>query len=309
MPLLRRKRVLAAKIETTNGTPISVSGTDAAFNVFDTLFQDTTEYIRREGQGSFSSIVGSIGPRGGTVSFSLDVLPGTTTHPAWALAFLPACGFVASTNVYTPRTEAPGTNVKTLTIGGFQDGLYKQISGAVGTAVWRFEAGKPVMIDFTFTGIWSDPTDVAIISPTYPTTHPLRFVSSALAVGSYAPKVNNLTLDFGNQVALREDSSTAAGYRSAIITGREATIVIDPESELVATTPWHTDFSARTERAISWALSEGGIGLSFSAPKAQLQSPQEGNRNDIQTEDLTFQLNRSAAAGDDELSITFDVTV
>lgn len=308
MPLLRRKRVLAAKIETTVGTAISLGTADAAFNVFNTVFQDSTEYLRREGQSSFASIGGSIGARMGTVTFETDLLTKVTTHPEWALAFLPACGYVATSNVYTPRTEAPGSNVKTLTIGGFQDGVYKQLSGCMGNGVWTFESGKPGRIAWTFSGVWTDPTDVAIIAPTYPTTQPVRFVSSALAVGSYAPKISTLTFDMGNQVVMREDSSTASGYRSAIITGRQPTITIDPESELIATLPWFTDFANRTQRAISWALSESNLGVSFSAPACQLQTPQEGNRNDLETHEVTFECNRSAAAGDDEMSITFDVT-
>ena len=41
------------------------------------------------------------------------------------------------------------------------------------------------------------------------------------------------------------------------------------------------------------------------APKAQYMNTQESDRNGIQTDEIDLQLNRSAAAGDDECTFTF----
>ena len=56
MPLLRRKSVLAAKIESTSGTAESLSASDAAFNVFDLTMTPTIAMTPRPSQGSFSSL-------------------------------------------------------------------------------------------------------------------------------------------------------------------------------------------------------------------------------------------------------------
>lgn len=309
MPLLDKKSVLAAKIETTPGTAESLAAANATMNVFNKRIIDQTEFIERMGQGAFGRIVGSHGARIGQATFETDLTPSTTTHPAWALAFLPACGLVASTDTYTPRTEAPGSNVKTLTIGLYTDGLYEQLHGCMGTFSIQFEAGRVPRIQWTFTGVYTKPSDVAILDPTYETTNPIRFVSSALAIGSYTPKIQSMSLDIGNQVVLREDSRSTTGFSYAVVTDRRPTLTLNPELDLVATAPYATDFENRTMRAISWAMSESNLGFSWSAPAGQLAGPpQPGNRGDIRTWELVYQLNKSDPTGDDELSWVFDVT-
>src|SRR5690348_10308499 len=100
MPLLDKKSVLAAKIEGTPGTAESLAAADATMNVFNKRIIDQTEFIERMGQGAFGRIAGSYGARIGQATFETDLVPNTTTDPAWALAFLPACGLVAATNTY-----------------------------------------------------------------------------------------------------------------------------------------------------------------------------------------------------------------
>src|SRR5690606_13116157 len=124
--------------------------------------------------------------------------------------FLPACGWVENAGVFTPKTAPPGTvaGVKTLTIGTYEDGLFKRLRGCMGNAVFTFIAGQKVMVAFTFTGIWDDPSDVAILTPTYPTTKPPRFANSGFSIGGsggWEPKLEQLTIDLGNEVVLRED--------------------------------------------------------------------------------------------------------
>lgn len=306
--MLRRKRVLAAKAEGTAGTAESLTAAEAAFNVFDSELQPTIEFNERPGQSSFDPLPGTLGAYGGVATFQIELMPATTSLPLWATTFLPACGLVVSTATYTPRTEAPGSNVKTLTIGGYIDGLYKQIHGAMGNVVFTFPAGRKATANFTFMGIWSDPSDVAILAPTYPTTAPLRFVSSAFAIGGYSAKVEQVTIDLGNQVIMREDASTASGYSTALITGRRITGTMNPESTLVATKDWYTEWTALTEQSTSFSLSSGGIGLTFTMPKTQITNIQGGDRNGLEIEQIDFQANRNASAGDDSLSILFDLT-
>ena len=303
--ILKRKRVLAAKIETTPGTAVSLTAADAAMNIFDAEIQPQIEFVERQGQGSFSQLPGTLGPEGGVATFATELVGGATV-PKWASTLLPACGFVDASNVFSPKSEAPGSNVKTLTIALYQDGIVKKLRGCAGNVVFKFLAGKVVRVEFTFTGIWVAPTDTAILSGiTYPTTSPLRLVSSALTVGAWSPKIAELTLDIGSQVVMREDAADASGYAHGLITGRKVSGSMNPESTLAATNNIFGDMTSRNEKALSAVLGSTGNKCTFAAPKLQWTNPQTADRGDLQTDQAAFQLNRSASAGDDELTITF----
>lgn len=302
MTLLRRKRVIAAKIETTPGTAESLSASDAAFNAYETSVNPTIDFEERQGQSAFSPLPGTLGAYGGTVTFQTDIHGGGST-PFWASVLLPACGYKETTGVFAPVTEAPGSNVKTLTIGVYEDGLFKVLRGCAGNVVFTLPSGRRAFAEWTFTGIWGDPTDVSILAPTYPTTAPLKFANSTWTLGSWSPCVEQITIDLGNEVVLRECGTDSSGYKNALVTNRRTTGTMNPEATLVATNDAYGDWIDRTEKALSIVLGSSGNRVTFAAPKLQLTNAQEGDRNNIQTDDLEFQLNRSAAAGNDELSI------
>lgn len=303
--MLRKRSVLAAKIETTVGTAISLSASDATMPVFNAIIQPDIAFIPREGQGNFSSLTGTHEALMGTATFSVE-LTGGASIPAWATTFLPACGMVASSLVMSPQTNPPGSGgVKTLTIAHYIDGVKRMIHGAMGNAVFRFEAGKRVMVDFTFKGVWNNPTDVAILAPTWTTVAPLRAVAGAVAIGAASPKAANITIDLGNDVQLRQDISSTGGVLAALIADRKMKGTIDPESALVATRDNHGDWLARTEAALAISLGAASNGVAFAAPKLQFTNIQDAERGGQYIDNIDFVLNRSAALGDDELTITF----
>lgn len=308
MPLLTRVRVLAAKIETTPGTAESLADADAAMNVFDPLPQPNIQFAERAGQGGFSPLKGTLGAYGGSITFMTEVVGRGTSGagvPKWAATLLPACGFVDDGNgAFSPVSEAPGSNCKALTLGCYQNGLYKQIRGAMGNAVFNFVSGEVTRVTFTFTGIWDDPADDTILNaPALTLPDPLRFVSSALTLGSWSPKVANLSIDLGNQVVLRQDPSDASGYKTALVTNRRITGSIDPEADLVANRDTYGNWTSLTEEALSLVLGSGFNQVDFDAPKLQVTNVQEGDRELLQIDNVEFQLNRGTAAGDDDLVI------
>jgi len=307
IPLLRKRRVLAAKIETTVGAAETLSASDAVFNVYTADVQANIEMTQRMGQGVFGPLPSVAGARGGTATFSLDLIGGETT-PAWASTFLPACGFVLDTGVYLPVTRPPGSGgVKTITIGSYQDGLYKVLRGCMGTAVFTFKAGVPVSVLFTFTGIWNPPTDVTIIAPDYPNVLPPRFADSGLLIGSsWNPKIEQLTIDLGNTVVLREDPGDISGYCSAVVTDRLIVGQLNPEAALVAGRDDFGDWLSSEEQAIELSVGEEDNRVAFASPALQFQNVQDADRNSVQINDINFQLNRGTDGGDDELAITID---
>lgn len=322
--LLRKRRVLAAKLEETAvGTAETLSATEGVFNVFDAEIQAEAEFHERPGQAGFSPLPGVVGARGGTLTFWLELCgsgvaesTGGESVPPWALAFLPACGLIqagATSPVFNPSSLSPTIGatalaVRTITIGLFEDGLFKHLAGAMGTAVIRFTAGQPVRVEFTFRGVWQAPTTEGIISPTYGAVLPPRFGGSTISIGAWtSPVLAELSIDLGNNVILRPDAATAAGYLSALITGRRMIGTVNPETTPLATADPYADWLSSAEAALSLTIGVGDDGNSctIAAPQLQWTDPKETDREGIAADELAFQLNRSADLGDDELSLTF----
>lgn len=306
MAKLKRLRTIAAKVETTVGTAESLTASEGAFNVYDPIIQPTIETEDREAQGSFNYLSNVPGARMGTATFRTEVSIGATTLPEWASTFFPACGWVESANVFTPRSEAPGANVKTLTLGVYQDGKYKSIAGAMGTFQMVNPTGRMVYFDWTFTGVWQEPTDETIISPTYPTDTPIRFASGTCTYASVDQVVEQVTFDAGNNVVMRHDPTTAGGYISALVTNRYPRITANPEAVLVATEDRYGDWVSASEGAFALTLNgPSSSSLAISAPKAQIINAQESDRDRIETDDLEWACNKNGATADEELSFTF----
>jgi len=311
MTIPKRLRVLAAKIESTIGTAEALSSSDGAMNVYGPMIQANVEMEEREGQGGFGYLPSVAGARTGVATFRTYLeWDGTATEPSWADTFLPACGWVKSGQVYTPRSEAPGSNVKTLTIGCYVGGLFKSIAGAMGSFVVTLPTGKAGYIDWTFTGVWQPPSDVAIIAPTYPTPKPLKFSGGLAEWNDVNLCVSQATIDSGNEVVMRECPTTDAGYISAIVTNRKPKITVDPEAATVAAQDRWGAWLAMTEYALELDLAGPAGGstdavLSFDAPKAQITNNQEGDRKGFVTDQLEFACNKNGATHDQELSITF----
>ena len=316
MPLISRKRVLAAKIEATPYTAIAVAEADATFNVFDPIIQPTIESFDRMSQGSFSYLPASSGLRSGTCTFRTEITgdgAGAGTVPAWASTFLPACGWVDVTpGTFAPLTDVPvattADKVKTLTMSCYVDGTLKSIRGAVGTFVINLEAGKPAFIEFTFVGAWTVKSDTPILAPTYTTVLPFRFAASTISVSGLAPCIESCTIDAGNTTTLLPCQANAdnSGYKGGIISARRPTITMNPESELVTTNTFVADWIASTQDAFTLTLTNLTDSFVISAPKLQPINVQEGERGGLVTDEVTFLCCKSAAGGDDELTFNFN---
>ena len=301
MPLLKRVRVLAAKIETTPGTAIALSGTDGAFHVYDVEINAGITVSERPNTSTFGSLPAPQEGRMGTVTFKLNPYSAGTANPAWATTFLPACGLNNTLLVWDPVAEAPGSNVKTLTIGVYENGLYKQLRGCAGTFSLTAETGRMAELEFTFTGIWDDPSDVAIVSPTYPTDLPYRAAGSGtpFSWGSWQPCIQSFSFDLGNNVVMRECTTDASGFKTAIITDRQPTAQFNPESDLVATYDYYGDWKDATERALAYQLDDANGDMTFNLTSAQITNIQEGERNGIQIDTVDVRVN------EEDFDITF----
>src|ERR1700744_5177177 len=99
MPLLKQRRVLAAKLEVTPGTGVSLtSGTDGIINAFDVQADAEIPYNERLAQGAFGRLPGVVGAYAGGIKFKVEAYGSGVagTAPAWALVLLEACGMSQS---------------------------------------------------------------------------------------------------------------------------------------------------------------------------------------------------------------------
>lgn len=307
--MLKRKRVLAAKIESTSGTAESLTASDALFNIYDAMMQPNIEMIQRPSQGAFSQNPAVPGAYLATCTFRTDYTGnGAAASAAWADTFFPACGFTETTDTFAPVSEPPGSNVKTLTIGLYTDGVFKSMRGCSGNFRIAYITGQPIFVEFTFQGVWVDPSDVALISPSYPTIKPIRAANATFTVGGSAyPCIESMVVESGNTLFPREcaTQSDGSGLHSVIITDRLPIITMTPESDLVANEDEYGDWLDMTEAALVYSVTDGTDTVLTSAPKMQRTNVQESDRNGQQTDEVTWQCNKSAAGGDDELTIDF----
>jgi hypothetical protein len=310
MSLLRRRAVFAAKIETTVGTAETITASEGVYNARDFVIQPSVAVTRREGQGGFNYLPGIPEGMMGTCTIVHDLTYDGTNLPTWASVLLPACGWVDTAGTFSPVSQGPGGagGVKTITLAHYKDGKRALLSGAMGTFTITAPTGKVAFITFTFTGKYStDETDTAIIAPTYPTVLPLRFSPGVLTFNSVNLCTATVTVDAGNSVIMREcvDVADRTGYKSAIVTNRVPIITADPESVLVATNPLETKWLTSVPEAFSMRIGVSGASIIISAPKAQLENKQQGNRSDLMTDDLTW-IATAGATPDSELTIAFD---
>lgn len=308
--MLTRKRLLAFAAESTSGTAESLANADAAFNAFDIQFIPSIAHDKRQGPGSFGHIAATMGMRAANVQFKTWVTgDGAGGVPTWASTFLPSCGWVNDSGTFSPITSMPDANgVETATIAVYADGTIEKIRGAAGTWKAMFSSGKKVLMQWSFWGAYQTRADGSLLTPTYPTQKPLRFAASTFTIGGSAPGcIEAIELDAGNVVEPRPCPTNAdgSGVATGLVKNRLPVGKLDPESRLVATEDVWGKWLGGTEEALSIALDDGTDVITFAAPKLQRINVQPGDRNGLQVDQIDFQCNKSAAAGDDELTITF----
>lgn len=306
MPLLKKRRVLAAKQETTVGTPIALtSGVDEMINAYDVQIDADIGYNERVYEGAFGRQAGVTGTRAGSLKFKIEAAGSGAagTAPAYALTLLPACGMTTAAGVFSP-SSAFG-NQKSITIAVYEDGIVKKLVGAMGS--WKFDAedGHVPYFEFDFKGVWASPADATMFTPQFSAVIPPRFTAATLTIGAYTPTCSKISLDYGNKVELREDVTNVTGFISAIIVDRVPKGQLDPEATTIATYDAFGIFTAGTTAALTCTYGSSGTGLTIASPALQYSGIKEGDRNGKVTHNLDFMVLQNGSSPDDELTITY----
>lgn len=302
-PILGRKSLLGATVETTAGTPASVIAALAG-TVFYNAQMVPNDWYPESRKPIGLGVGTSPRLRGGALG-TLTVRQ-ELRHGDGLLTLLSGCGFEVSGSVATPRRNLALHSC--LTFALWEDGRKKILSGAMGSGVIA-PAGPQVFIDWTFQGIMDEVTDVAM--PALPTVTGEPFVSRGKTLtvgGSSIPPISTFSLDLGNEVVPRTDLTAAEGVLHFMIVDWDRQLTLDPEARLVATHDAYGLLRAGTTQAVSLALATpGGDSLTFAAAAAQRINVTNEDRNKKRTDSLELELHDSA--GDDSLTVTSAASV
>jgi len=209
---------------------------------------------------------------------------------------------VASTSVtYNPAS----TGHESCTIYYYIDGTLHKLTGCRGTVTFALETGSKAMASLTMTGHVTNPTDTAIVTPTYDSTVPAPLINVPFAVGAYSAVISSLNFDMGTTISTPPDISAVDGYGEARITAYAPTGSFDPENVLIATNDFYADFIAGTSRALTTGAIGGTAGnkVQFDMPAIVYTDVSHADRDGVATLETPFAAVDSA--GDDFVSIAY----
>lgn len=308
------RRVIAAKIESVEGTGETITVADGGILAITPKVEPDIKLLPRNVvKASLGNLTRPVGPRLARITFRAEIKGAGSAYasdnkPALS-PYLRACGFAETVDA-TPGSETvtydpASTGVPSITIWSYEDGVIKKITGCRGNVKLGMVSGEIAYADLDFIGVWAGLVDGAMIAPTYEGTTPPAFLSSSFTIDSYAAVIKEVSIDMGNKLYLREDSSAAAGYLSAVITDRDPKGGLDPEMVLAATYDWHGKWLS----GATGALNIGAIGATqynkflITGVAAQYEKLADADREGLAVIDNTFLLNEST--GDDEIQIVF----
>ena len=324
MPLLRRKQQVAIKQEAAAGTAETLAAANVIRHTgFADWDPDVTVTPRDSLSGSLSPRGSVTGARAARIRFKQYLrgtvgAPASGTNEAEHTTPFRACGITAAFSGTTPNeisTQTPSstiisdeTNGSYCTIAVYEDGKRYMIHGAQGDATVTFDSGMPVLAEYDFLGVYNEPTDAALLVPTYAAVAPPPFQAATLSVLGYATaRIKTLKLSLGNSLVMRPDPNGLAGFFTAQITGRNPTGSFDPEELLAATKNYHNEFIAGAAGSITTGLfpSTGSNYNMFNLtiPAAAYIKVAKGDREGLSTLAIDFECRANSDAGEDEFSL------
>ena len=314
--MLTRRRVIAAKIEAAEGTAEAITAADGGIIAINPKFDADIKMYGRDNVmlSTLSKLQPIPGQRMGKISFQAELKGAGAAYSALIQPaigkYLRACGF-AETIVTTAGAETAtylpaSTGVPSLTIWLYEDGVVKKLKGCRGTAKFDAKIGEAFLVSFEFQGVYGGVTDLAIINPTLEATVPPIFLNASLTIGAYSAICESFGVDMGNQLQMRPDVNSTAGYLSCRLTDRKPTGKLDPEMVTVATHDFFGLWLAGTPAALNIGPLAGGGDynkFTITAPKLVTTKIADSDRsgNSVAGHDFALVMN----TGDDEFSIVF----
>jgi len=307
-PIAAESKVLLAKIEGTYGSDPAPTGAANAilatgFQVSPMEAEEASRDLERPYRGGQEQVPVAIR---GVMTFSTELAGSGAagTAPAWG-PLARACGMAETINAGVDVSYAPiSASYESVTIHFWQGPTRHVFLGCRGTATITVPAQAIPRIRWTFTGIWTQPSDQAPATPTL-TAFQEPLVATTVntpvfTVDAVSLVLRQLSFDLANQVEPR------------FLIGADAVVIVDSAELISATieaTPLATfnPFSLAYQRTkVAVALTHGTVAgniVAISAPTSQVGRPtgQEENQKVIE---WPITLRPLPNVGNDQFSIT-----
>ncbi len=278
MPLTWNRKVLLAKIETVYGTDAAPTGAANA------VLATSVQLQPMQGQDVSRELeLTTLGPQAtvpvevhATLAFEVELAASGTagTAPAWA-PLLRACAVAETVAAGVSVTYNPvSASHESATIHFWVENTKYALVGARGTAVIRIGAQATPKIAFTFTGLFTAPSEVAQATPTLTAWQKPIVATKAntpvFTLNGQSLVLRSLELDLANEVVTR----FLIGSESVLITQKNEKLTATVEAVPLTTLDPYALALAQT--AVPLVLTHGvGAGkiVTLNAPLAQIQRP------------------------------------
>lgn len=306
MPLLGRKRVILAKIESTYGTdPVPTGAANAILVRNLTLTPQDADFVDRDLVRPYLGRSEQL-PAGIRVMLEFEVelqaSGAAGTAPGWGV-LMRASAHSETVSAGVSVTYAPvSTSMESATLYFNVDGVLHKMTGARGTMSMAMKVKDIPTLKFTFTGIYNAVTDGAAPTPVYTAfKQPLTVTNTnttPFTLHGFAAVMSELTMDMAGAIVHR---TLVGGSEAVLITDREPQGSITIEATTVAAKDWWTLAKNGTLGALD--ITHGitaGSKCRFQAPGVQLTKPTYQDMDGIQM--LQMGLNITPSSGNDEYS-------
>ena len=316
--MLFQKSILLAKIEGAYGvdsTPAPAA--DAFITSVPTISVQGEHRERNVARAGFGLPVGINVGQGVQIEFAVE-LRGTTglnDAPPKIFTLFRACNMTQTLVSLTSATLTPNSNHngESLSLILNFDGIQHKILGCRGTFTIEFQNNNIVVVNFTFTGIYSSSFTTSVAFPTGTfddTPELLLFKSAGLDINGNSNLIfENITFNPGNNIFRRPGSNAASGTHAYSIVSRAPEISLEPEAVALAElNPWNlydTSEAFPVSFGVQDANNTPGQQFIFTFNNCQIKdSPQYGQRESLRTWPLTLIPHATIADGNDEFTIS-----
>lgn len=310
MPLLARKKLVLAKIETTYGTdstPTAAANAILLRNVNITPLEgDVAERdLIRPYLGQSDRIMAAVRVM---LEFEVEMMgSGAAGTAPQCGALLRACGMAETISAGVSVSYKPvSASFESVTIYCYVDGVLHKLTGARGTFTAELNNKQIPVLKFSMTGIWNAVTDTALpASPTYTNVVPLavnNLNTLAFTFHSFSAVAAQMSFDLGNTVTHR---TLIGGTEQVLISDRKSVGQMQIESVLIAQKDFFTIAKNTTAGALT--VTHGvtaGNKVKIDCPAVSIVQPTYTELDGIQMTQFDLSLLPSSS-GNDELQLTF----
>jgi len=310
---LTNQKIVLAKKETEYGVDPSPTVGANAIQAINPIVNYPSEPLERLiARQTLSPVQNVMGKIYAEMTFSVELKGSGSKGVAGQLsALLQACAYAETVSAGSSVIYSPASSpIESVTLYMYEyavSGSAKlhKLLGAKGDWNLSISAGNIPMINFTFQGIYSAPTDVVNPSdPTYESSIPSIVESANFTLDGVTSLIaQEISLEIGNEIVRRDDVNSEQGIKSIEIIGRKPAGSMNPESVSVASYDFHTDLENATTVALSIVIgSSAGNKITITAPNVMIDTISMADRNGFISNDIPFKL----SGDDNELVFKFE---